>query len=65
MSKTECVRITKHGNMYYEGKVISKHNYGTKDNPDWYIEFTDTYQGYIYFKQCFTNNFTIEFFTEE
>lgn len=34
-----------------EGKVISAHNYGTAEKPDWYIEFTDARHGYVYWKQ--------------
>lgn len=34
-----------------EGKVIRAFNYGTKEKPNWYIEFNDDRHGYIYFKQ--------------
>jgi hypothetical protein len=33
------------------GAVLTSHNYGTLENPDWYIEMTDDRTGYVYWKQ--------------
>lgn len=45
------VKITRSRGQSFEGNVITSHNYGSKDKPDWYIELTDDKLGYVYFKQ--------------
>ena len=50
----------------YSGIVITKHNYGTEEKPDWYIEFREDYLGYKYIKQQLDGLSNVEFiFTEE
>lgn len=49
--KKKFVRIV-YGDFDVVGEVISAHNYGTEQEPEWYIELMDVKEGYIYFKQA-------------
>ena len=65
MAKKERVTY-EHNYRNYSGIVITKHNYGTKEKPDWYIEFREDYLGYKYIKQQLDGLSNVEFiFTEE
>lgn len=52
LEKGDRITIIRNG-WHYHGVVISAENYGTDDQPNWYIELHDTdTRRYMYWKQA-------------
>lgn len=53
ITNKHTVKITLPNGSEYFGMVRTAINYGTEDEPNWYIEFTDIRTSkYAYWKQC-------------
>jgi len=50
LQRGDRIKIESRGRTF-AGTVRTASNYGSATQPDWYIEYTDNYYGYMYWKQ--------------